>query len=631
MILLHSHGWTACHTRNVSQGDTIVAAPSLSAVQRAIQLAARLLQQGDSAAAERLLVPLVAGAAQGGADALHLMGLIRFHQRRFEEAVAFLHRALVADPHQPQFLLHMGKALARLGRLDGAIAAFRDALALSGGFADAYHELGNALYDTGRLQEAESAYRKLLDLVPDHVPAMLSLGLVLIDAGRASEAETQLRQGLSKPSEPRLKGALHNSLALALRWQSNNDESLQNYEMAQALDPALPCLDMHLAEILQDLKRYDEAITAYRQALAREPLNPAVHLAYNDLLYRLGGMDDYLKSFDRAPRTRDLQLGKAYFLMHEKRGEDAYGVYRDILVRDPNDKHAAASIANALVLMKRYDEAVAAFDEELARTKDDAALFGSAAAASIQNDDPQKALALCEQGLALAPDNQTCLANMSTALRMMDDERDEVLNGYDTFIQVFDLEPPEGFSDMEEFNEELRDHLDRVHPNTREYINQSLRGGTQTPANLFGTGHVLVDRLQTRLDEAVRRYIEGLKKDDKHPFLRRHKKGFRYLGSWSSRLKDNGFHINHLHPGGWISSCYYVSVPGAISNEPAGQGWIKFGEPVFDIALKNPIRRTIQPAPGRLVLFPSYMWHGTVPFRSQAARTTIAFDIIPGG
>jgi hypothetical protein len=59
------------------------------------------------------------------------------------------------------------------------------------------------------------------------------------------------------------------------------------------------------------------------------------------------------------------------------------------------------------------------------------------------------------------------------------------------------------------------------------------------------------------------------------------------------------------------------------------QGWIKFGEPAFKVTLKDPIRRAIQPRPGRLVLFPSYMWHGTVPFRDAQARTTIAFDVVP--
>jgi hypothetical protein len=30
------------------------------------------------------------------------------------------------------------------------------------------------------------------------------------------------------------------------------------------------------------------------------------------------------------------------------------------------------------------------------------------------------------------------------------------------------------------------------------------------------------------------------------------------------------------------------------------------------------------------VLFPSYMWHGTIAFRGEASRTTIAFDAVPG-
>jgi hypothetical protein len=29
------------------------------------------------------------------------------------------------------------------------------------------------------------------------------------------------------------------------------------------------------------------------------------------------------------------------------------------------------------------------------------------------------------------------------------------------------------------------------------------------------------------------------------------------------------------------------------------------------------------------VLFPSYMWHGTVPFGGDTTRLTIAFDIVP--
>ena len=37
----------------------------------------------------------------------------------------------------------------------------------------------------------------------------------------------------------------------------------------------------------------------------------------------------------------------------------------------------------------------------------------------------------------------------------------------------------------------------------------------------------------------------------------------------------------------------------------------------------------VRPEPGLLALFPSYMWHGTVPFGGEEPRLTIAFDIVP--
>jgi hypothetical protein len=41
-----------------------------------------------------------------------------------------------------------------------------------------------------------------------------------------------------------------------------------------------------------------------------------------------------------------------------------------------------------------------------------------------------------------------------------------------------------------------------------------------------------------------------------------------------------------------------------------------------------PPEHLVKPEPGLLVLFPSYMWHGTVPFASEQKRLTCAFDIV---
>jgi tetratricopeptide (TPR) repeat protein len=498
--------------------------------------------------------------------------------------------------------------------------------------ANALYELGARLHQAGRLAEAEQIFRQLLRAAPRHVPAGLMLGAVLVDADRPREAEVPLRQALqdAEPAaDPRLKAALHANLGMALRRQRKDAEALAEYDKAEARDPATPGIGQHRAEALQNLGRHEEALAILERLLAAAPEDAGLHHGYNDLLYRLGRSDEYLKSYDRAPQSRALMLGKAYFLAQEKRGAEAHAIHAALLARDPADADAAIGAANALAMMQRHGEAGRAFDALLAR-RGTPRLYGLAAEPAIAGGDPAKAAWLCEQGLKLAPHDGACLAMLSVASRLLEDGRDEKLSGYDTLVRSFELEPPQGFSDMENFNAELDAALDRLHPATREFVNQSLRGGTQTPDQLFTTGNDLVMRLKQRIDEAVARYIAELPEDESHPFLSRRSRDFRHAGSWSSRLRDCGFHTNHIHPMGWISSCYYVAVPGAVQDQKARQGWIKFGEPSFATALADPVRRVLQPAPGRLVLFPSYMWHGTVPFRDTAARTTIAFDIVPG-
>jgi tetratricopeptide (TPR) repeat protein len=492
-----------------------------------------------------------------------------------------------------------------------------------------WYELGSALHDRGAWAEAEAVFRTLAQTGAAPGPVGLMLGAVLVGAGRPGEAVPVLELALAATAGDRkLEAALRLNLGLALRRQRQDAQALAQYDHALGLDPDLPGLALHRAEALQNLSRHDAALAVLEDALAKAPGDAVLHHHYNDLLYRLGRDDSFLQSYERGPRSRDLLLGKARFLAQSKRPAEALTVYRALLAADDTDLAARAGLAQTLSDLGHHGEAAAAFDTALLQ-RSDAALFAQAAQNALAMGDPQKATHLCGQGLARAPYHALSLAVLSSAWRLMEDERHEALNGYDTLVQVFDLEPPDGFSSMADFNAALDGELDRLHPRTREFINQTLRGGTQTPDQLFATGLPLVARLKQRIDQAVARYIAGLAHDDNHPLLARRKRDFGYAGSWSSRLRDCGFHVNHIHSDGWISSCYYVAVPGAVRDAEARQGWIKFGEPPQEIGLKQPVRRAIQPEAGRLVLFPSYLWHGTIAFRDTAARTTIAFDVVP--
>lgn len=598
----------------------MVTRPANPALLQALGTASQALRAGDTGAADRVLAPLL---TQADPRVLHLAGLVRMHQERHGEAAELFARARAADPSAAQLAFSHGTALRWLQRAGDAAQAFKAALALKPDYAEAYFEAIAALQEVGELKDAESLARQWLRVMPESVRARLSLGDVLLAARRPAEAEAPLREALATAPD----GLLHQRLGLALRRQHKNEDALAQYESAAALEPN-PVSDAIRVEILQDLKRYDDAVKISQDLVARDPANPQWHKFHNDLMYRLGH-EDYLKSYDRAPKSAELLLSKAYFLTHEKRGEEALEAYRAALALTPDDRIAATGMGNALNLMQRPAEALQVFEQVMAKYGEDANLLSCAAEGAILSGDPERAAALCEKNLALAPHDQVALAMLGTAWRMLGDERDEALNGYDSLIRIYDLEPPDGFSDMDSFNAELNAWLDRVHPGTKEYLDQSLRGGSQTPDKLFGAGHELVEKIQRRIREAVGRYIADMKPDEKHPLVSRRSRGFDYAGSWSSRLKDCGFHTNHVHPQGWISSCYYVALPKAVEDTETHQGWIKFGEPALDVALKDPIRRAIQPRAGRLVLFPSYMWHGTVPFRDTQPRTTIAFDAVP--
>ena len=130
------------------------------------------------------------------------------------------------------------------------------------------------------------------------------------------------------------------------------------------------------------------------------------------------------------------------------------------------------------------------------------------------------------------------------------------------------------------------------------------------------------------LDAPIKAYMDHIGRDATHPLLRRNTGRYRFNGAWSVKLSPHGHHVNHVHPKGWISSSYYVDLPDIIDSSEAREGWIKFGQPNLE-GLDLPAEKFVQPISGRLVLFPSYMWHGTIPFSGDQSRLTLPFDVVP--
>lgn len=594
-----------------------------------ITRALEFMRQGLWTQAEQVVAQILA-RDRAEPDGLQLMGLVRAQQGRIAEAETLYRRSLSLRPRQANVQINLAQLLAGTGRAAEAIALLRGAVRGEPGNPDLLQMLAQLQQGAGDVVFAERNFRAALKLRPGDPSLTLGLGGLLNTTERPGEAEPLLRAMLATADlTPGMRAALEHNLAVSLKMQRRYDEALAQFDAAIARAPDLPLAAVNRAGVLQHLGRQDEALAGYREGLKRNPAHLIAHEELNALLYRMGRDEEFLKSYDAAPAMPDLLASKGRFLNRIERYDEATDCFEQAVRARPENPGLYYGLALARGGLKQFDKAVAAYETALKLRPDDVPTQVNLAGVLLQAGEGSRALELAERAAAKAPTDQAALAILEQALRVNRDERADVLTNYEKHIQIFDLDPPDGFADMATFNAALNAHLDALHGDSREHFDQTLRRGTQTMDPLFDGDHPLVAALRRRIEEAVAAYIARMDDGPSHPLSSRRSSGFRFPGSWSSRLRDQGFHTNHIHPAGWISSCYYVEVPSAADDEIAQQGWIKFGEPSFSTGLNISVRRAVKPVPGRLVLFPSYMWHGTVPFRSPTARTTIAFDAVP--
>ncbi len=450
--------------------------------------------------------------------------------------------------------------------------------------------------------------------------------------------------------------------ANALKAEARLDEAIAVYERAARETPASGVAEHNLAGALGDGHRFAESEAATRRALAKGLDAPETWLVRGRSLQGLGEFDEAEAAFRQAIRRRptyaDARSDLARLIW--MRSEDLTAARREI-ASAPNasrDPALAVALADLLHDAGHEEDARAALAEAAAAGEDVQLLV--AAAIRFATTDPARSIDYAERALRLDPDagptraalcqaflaagraaeaaelaeqlrrewpvDQFPVALLATAWRLMGDQRYGGLYDYDRLVRAFDLETPPGWATLSAYMTDLAAALRRLHSLRGHPIGQSLRQGVQTQQSLAVSADPVVRALFAVLNSPIRAYIEELRQvsDD---LGCRVADGYRFSGAWSAWLRPGGFHIDHLHPLGWISSACHIELPEAVDH--GLQGWLKFGEPGVPTAPPLAAEHFVKPKVGRLVLFPSYMWHGTVPFTGSAPRLAVAFDLLP--
>ena len=366
--------------------------------------------------------------------------------------------------------------------------------------------------------------------------------------------------------------------------------------------------------------RIQEAIEGLELALRRSPLWTDGHVLLSSIRWANGEREGFTRSIDEAlvehPNSMELRREQLVALVEARHFDDTMARIED--GRRRFGDHVLFMSHLAVVLSERGEmEAADPLFTELAK-------LGFANVEMwhvrhlLRSGRPAEASALMDPWLQ-SSEQDVFWHYASSAWRLTSDPRSAWLEGDDRLVGIYDL--AERLPPLDRLAEVLR----KLHVSKSEFHSQSVRGGTQTDGNLFQRIEPEIVATREAIRAAVSEHAAQLPPiDPKHPLLRSRPESVQFAGAWSVRLATGGFHANHVHPAGWLSSALYIALPPDLGRDQAG--WLTLGEPQAELGLDLPPHRMVEPKPGRLALFPSWMWHGTRPF-GDGERLTVAFDV----
>lgn len=519
------------------------------------------------------------------------MGLIERKADNLGLAVTLMQTAANLDPADAEIANSLAATAADSGNASLAVTEFKRALKLQPDSLQAVAALGRLLTDLERYTEALDLYEKQTQPIAANVAIRHGLGTALLGVGRSDDAieifDALIAEGNDRSEIKFMRGRC--------RLETGQvDAAIEDFKVTHADRP-----DATTLETLANVYWMQQDNASFNQLLKDAVKLPTLAVPCAGILRRTGAPETALQVLN-SNGVENYQQGDAWWIAASAhidlaQAEKAEIVARRRLAAAPTDKPIKQSLITSLLMQGKAEEVLTML-EPLRRAE---------------------------------PNDQLWIAYEASALRILASPRYEKLVDLDRFVRSYSLPTPDGYDSIDDFNAAFIDSLDRWQQFKAHPLGQSLRDGTQTSRDLTAIDDPVIKTYFRALDAPIRDYLASVGDADDHPLTARNTGNYRFAGSWSVKLHGGGRHVNHVHPEGWISSSYYLSVPAETATDADKAGWIKFSEPPFDTDPPSSAEKWIEPKAGTLVLFPSFLWHGTQPIRDGSIRITAPFDAVP--
>jgi tetratricopeptide (TPR) repeat protein len=267
-----------------------------AALQDLFDRAISLHQGGDLAGAEKLyrqaqLMEPVSFAPH------HMLGVIRFQQGRYPEAIELIGAALKLNPQAVEAWINLGHAQAVAGRPAEAAVSYRKALALAPREPAVLNALAGVLWTLGRQDEALDCMTQVLEVAPQDAGARHQRGSMLQERKQFASALADYDAVLAQ--RPDMAETLVDRGA-TLSLMGRNPEALESLDRALALQPAMVEALSNRGFVLRELARFDAALESLDRALALQPDFVAALAHRGKVLSEMNRLEESFRDFRRA-------------------------------------------------------------------------------------------------------------------------------------------------------------------------------------------------------------------------------------------------------------------------------------------------------------------------------------------
>lgn len=489
-----------------------------------------------------------------------------------------------------------------------------------------------AAHQAGDLEAASDAYARALRAEPRNPRALRLAGIAARELGDFERSLRLLRRAMAvAPGDP----APANELALTCLARGDLPGAAVALEAALARDGGDLRARANLGALLHHRGHLDAAAAAFRQVLEAMPDDVEIRCNLAMALAEAGQGEAALAVCDeglaRTPGHGALLAAKGAVLLALERSSEAIPVLEASLAADPGDDMALVNLAEAHGRRGEADTARAVLAHAVARNPDNARALADLVRVQVAAGESRSALEPCREFLARHPGERLVLAAYACALREAgrDDESRDLLD-LERDVRIVDLPSPADFGGAAAFHRDLAAAIGADPSLVANPAGKSTRGGAQTGELDLAATPVLAAfarMIRPAIAAAIEAY--GRVPGPDHPLMApradRH-----ILRAWGTVLPSGGHQVPHIHPLAWFSGVYYAAVPAGMGASDAEAGWLEFGAlPERQAVRVPPPRRRVEPREGRLVLFPSWFHHRTLPFVAATPRISIAFDVMP--